>query len=353
MPPTPALSAAGEAGSDAEEARIQRRRLAAVWLGAGSAVAAMVAASWYVVARNGGAPGGDMVGHAAAAEWLRTLPWWDWRGWSDCFYGGQAIGVNYPPLGHAWMRFTDPVHGQMAAVAVSLLVLLPWGALRLSRAVGHTPRAQRAAVAAVLVLAAASGQMHWLLSGFHLHSTFFGSWPVMVALAVGLHAAAWAARPQRPVLCGAMAGIALLFNATVVPGVAVACGVLLATSGASFRWAVTAGAAAVTVSSWWLVPFLHGRERLVRWEVPHSEAWSYIGAWGTAVLAVLAMSAVWAARRGNRSAQRLAGAALPDCWRLLRPTTSTTCGRSAGWRSPSCWPRSQQPACSPTSPKTR
>ena len=49
-----------------------------------------------------------MIGHAAAAEWLKTLPWWDWRGWSDWFYGGQAIGVNYPPLGHAWMRFTHP-----------------------------------------------------------------------------------------------------------------------------------------------------------------------------------------------------------------------------------------------------
>ncbi|MDE0652614.1 MAG: hypothetical protein OXI26_03075, partial [bacterium] len=232
----------------------------------------------------------------------------------QAFYGGQAIGVNYPPLGHAWMRFTDPVHGQMAAVAVGLLVLLPWGALRLSRAVGHTPRAPRASVAAVLVLAAASGQMHWLLPGFHLQSTFFGSWPVMVAVVVGLHAAAWAARLERPAACGAMAGIALLFNATVVPGVAVVCGVLLATSGASFRqalrWAATAGAAALAVSAWWLMPFLHGRERLGRWEVPLSEAWSYIGSWGTAVLAVLAMSAAWAARRGNRSAQRLAGAAL-------------------------------------------
>lgn len=48
----------------------------------------------------------------------------------------------------------------------------------------------------------------------------------------------------------------------------------------------------------------------MRWEVPLSEAWSYIGAWGTAVLAVLAVSAAWAARGGNRSAQRLAGAAL-------------------------------------------
>jgi len=99
----------------------------------------MVAVSWYAAARNGGAPGGDMVGHAAAAEWLRTLPWWDWRGWSDWFFGGQAIGVNYPPLGHAWMRFTAPVHGRMSAVAVGLLVLVPWGALRLSRAVAPSP----------------------------------------------------------------------------------------------------------------------------------------------------------------------------------------------------------------------
>ena len=134
-------SAVGEAGPGAGEARAEGRRLAAVWLSAGSAVAAMVGAGWYAAARNGGAPGGDMVGHAAAAEWLRTLPWWDWRGWSDWFYGGQAIGVNYPPLGHAWMRFTDPVHGQMAAVAVGLLVLVPWGALRLSPAVGCTPGA--------------------------------------------------------------------------------------------------------------------------------------------------------------------------------------------------------------------
>ena len=64
-----------------EDARRNRRRLVAVWIGAGSAVAAMVAVSWYFVVRHGGAaPGGDMIGQAAAAEWLRTLPWWDWRG---------------------------------------------------------------------------------------------------------------------------------------------------------------------------------------------------------------------------------------------------------------------------------
>jgi len=163
--------AASGAGPGAEDRRAERRRLAAVWLAAGSAVAAAVGSGWVLVLRNGGRPpGGDMVGHAAAAEWLRTLPWWDWRGWSDWFYGGQAIGVNYPPLGHAWMRFTDPVHGQMAAVAIGLLVVLPWGALRLARAVGYSSRAQRASVAAVLVLAALSGHQPPLaaqLGGVH------------------------------------------------------------------------------------------------------------------------------------------------------------------------------------------
>ena len=78
----------------------QRRQLLLVWLLVGSAIAAMTAVGWYRVVKLGGiAPGGDMSGHAATAEWLDTLPGWDWRGWSDWFYGGQAIGVNYPPLG--------------------------------------------------------------------------------------------------------------------------------------------------------------------------------------------------------------------------------------------------------------
>ena len=235
------MASSGAASADLDSVQSQRRRLAAVWLGAGSAVAAMVAVSWYVVVANGGAPGGDMIGHAAAAEWLRTLPWWDWRGWSDWFYGGQAIGVNYPPLGHAWMRFTDPVHGQMAAVAIGLLVILPWGALRLSRAVGCTPRQQRAAVGAVLVLTAAANQMHWVLSGFHHQTTFYGSWPAMVATVIGLHVAAWAARCCRPVTCGALAGVAVLFNATVVPGVAIVCVSLLATERRLLRPGSTLG----------------------------------------------------------------------------------------------------------------
>ena len=307
------VSADDAADEAIEDARTQRRRLAAVWLGAGSAVAAMVAVSWYVVVANGGAPGGDMFGHAAAAEWLRTLPWWDWRGWSEWFYGGQAIGVNYPPLGHAWMRFTDPVHGQMAAVALGLLVLLPWGALRLARAVGCAPRAQRAAVGAVLVLTVASLGMHWVLSGFHQQNTFFGSWPAMLATVTGLFCAAWASRCSRPVASGALAGVAVLLNATVVPGVAVVCAVLLATSGVSFskaiRWAATAGAAALAVCAWWLVPFLAGWDRLVPWEISLSNIWDRGGLWQVAVLALVGTAAAWAARGDAGPLRRLALAA--------------------------------------------
>ena len=314
-----------------EDARTQRRRLAGVLISAGSAIGAMVAASWYVVLRNGRAPGGDMLGHAATAEWLRTLPWWDWRGWSDWFYGGQAIGVNYPPLSHMWMRFTDPDHGQMAAVAVGLVVLLPWGSLRLARAVGFTPAAQRGAVGAVLVVVAASGNMHWVLSGFHSHFTFYGSWPAMLAAVTGLFCAAWATRCRRPAASGALAGVAVLLNASIVPGIAVVCLVLLATSGATLwqgiRWATTAATAALAVCSWWLVPFLAGRDRLVRWEVSLSETWRTGGFWLAVVLATVGAAAGWAGRFGSRGSQRLALAALTgllatlaaDLFGYLRP----------------------------------
>ena len=272
-----------------------------------------------------------MIGHAAAAAWLRTQPWWDWRGWSDWFYGGQAIGVNYPPLTHAWLRFTHPVHGQMAAVALGLLVLLPWGALRLARAVGFSPSTQRAALGIVLVLIAAAGNMHWILPSFHYTSGFFGSWPAMLAVVLGLFCAAWAARCRQPVACGIVAGVAILFNATVVPGTAVVCAALLVTSGVSFRravrWCTTAGAAALAVSAWWLVPFLAGWDRLVRWEIPLSEAWKLGGVWQVAVLAALGVAATWAARSSSNPSRRLALAAaagllatlLGDLFGYLRP----------------------------------
>ena len=303
----------GDGEEAGEDARTQRRRLAGVWLAAGSAVAAMVFVSWYVVIRNGGQPpGGDMIGHAAAARWLQTLPWWDWRGWSDWFYGGQAMGVNYPPLGHALMRFTHPVHAQMAAVAIGLLVLLPWGTLRLARAVGYQPKAQRAAVALVFVLTAASADMHWILPGFHQQHTFFSSWPAALAIVAGLFAAAWAARGRSPVAAGLVMGAAALVNASYVPGAAVVCAALLATSGASFRqatrWAVTATATSIAVSAWWLVPFTAGRVRLTSWGAPLSIVLGVVEHWAVAVLAVLGVAAACAARRGG-SARRLALAA--------------------------------------------
>ncbi len=294
----------------AEDRRSQRRGLAAMWAGPGGAVAAMVAVSWYIVVRNGGdPPGGDMVVHAAAAEWFRTLPWWDWRGWSDWFYGGQAMGVNYPPLGHAWMRFTHPVYGQLAAVTVGLLVLLPWGALRLARAVGFGHRAQELAVGGVLTLAAVSAGMHWFLPGFQFATTFFGPWPAMLATVLGLFCATWAAGCRRPVACGVVAGVALLWNATVIPGVAVLCAALVVSSGASFRqglrWAATATCSAVAVCAWWLVPFVAGWSRLVRWEVPLSRSWGFGGPWKLGVIMVLMAAAAWSARRGSGPSRRL------------------------------------------------
>ena len=317
-PPAAGPDDRGPASAEPDDgASTHRRRLLGVWLAAGSAPATMIAASWWVIVRPGGtAPGGDMAGHAAAAAWLRTLPWWDWRGWSEWFYGGQAIGVNYPPLGHAWMRFTHPVHGQMAAVALGLLVLLPWGALRLARAVGYSERGQRAAVAAALVLTAAAAQMHWVLSGFHLAQTHFGSWPAMIAAVLGLFAAAWAARCRAPLACGAVVGIAVLFNPTVVPGIAAVCALLLATSGASsrqaLRWVLTASFATLAVAAWWLVPFLAGAARLVPYRVPLAVAWRSGGMWQLLMLTGLGMSACWAASRveGARRLAVAAGAAL-------------------------------------------
>ena len=101
-------------------------------------------------------------------------------------------------------------------------------------------------------------------------------------------------------------GVAGLFNATVVPGVAVVCAALLASSGASLRqgvrWTATASATALAVSAWWLVPFLHGWNRLIRWEVPLRDILSDRGKWQPIVLAVLAAAAAWSAR--NEPAER-------------------------------------------------
>ncbi len=274
-----------------------------------------------------------MIGHAAAAEWLKTLPWWDWRGWSDWFYGGQAIGINYPPLSLNWLRFTHSTHGQMTAVALGLLVLMPWGALRLARAVDYPPKMQRIAVGSVLVLAAASGTMHWALPGFHAVFTFYSSWPFMLATVTGLFTAAWAARGNRPVAAGIMAGVALLCNPTSIPGLGVASLALLATSGASFRqaarWSITAGAAALVISGWWLVPFLASLDRLVRWDVPLHRFWGFGGIYQILVLTSVGMGAAWASRRGGPS-RRLAGVAAAGL-------VATLLAEWASWLRPERW----------------
>ena len=307
------MSYSNTTNTSKENISIQRRKMAAVWLATGSAIALMVGASWYNIIRSGGLPyGSDLVGHAATAEWLRTLPWWDWRGWSDWFYGGQAIGVNYPPLGHAWMRFTHPIYGQMAAVALGLLVLAPWGTLRLARAVGYSPRLQRVAVGMVLMLITVSGTIFAFLPGFDAQPTFFGSWPAMLAAVIGLFTAAWAARCHHPIRAGVVAGAALLCNITLITGWTVLWAVLLATSGVSFkqatRWTVTAGAAALAVSGWWLVPFLASYNRLVPWEVPMHWYWSNASIWHPIVLTISGIGVALAARHLGPH-RRLAGAA--------------------------------------------
>ena len=247
-----------------------------------------------------------MLGNAVAAEWLRTLAWWDWRGWSDWFYGGQAMGVNYPPLAHALARFTHPYHGQMAAVALGLLVLMPWGALRLTRACGGLARGRSAPLSeAVLVLTMFSRNLYWALSGFHVHHGFFNSWPAMVALGLGLHCAAWAASLRRPVACGVVAGLVVLTSASVAPGVGAVCAVLLITSGASLRqglrWAGTAAASALAVCGWWLVGYLAAWQRVVRWDFSLASAWNFGGSWGALLAAALGAGALWAVRCGPRS----------------------------------------------------
>ena len=234
----------------------------------------MVALSWWQAGRAGlGSFGGDMVGHAAYASWLRGLPWWDWRGWSDWFYGGQAVGVNYPPLGSAWLRFTDPLHGQFAAVAAGLLVLLPIATRAVARALGV--KVTGTAWAVLYAVVALGGYSHWLLSGFHTVSTGFGSWPAMIATLLGVICVARAFDLARPTSTGVLAGVAVLFNATVLPGVIVLVLVVLAAGRrgwAAVRWAATAGCAALAVCGWWLAPFVHGRARLERWHVPLEEA---------------------------------------------------------------------------------
>ena len=117
----------------------------------------------------------------------------------------------------------------------------------------------------------------------------------------------------------------------MIPGWVVIWTVLLATSGASFRqairWAITAGATALVVSGWWLVPFLASWDRLVPWEVPLYWNWSLgmhpivLTAWG--------LGAAWAARQSG-PARRLAGSAAIGLGAALLVDWS-------GWLRPERW----------------
>ena len=287
-----------------------------------------------------------MTGHAAAAEWLQTLPWWDWRGWSDWFYGGQAIGVNYPPLGHAWMRFTDPVHGQIAAVAlgsagavaVGHLCAWPgrWGTRR-----GHSALRWGRCWCWQRLRARCTGFSPASIS----KTRFFGSWPAMIATVIGLYMPRLGRRAATDRWrAEAVVGVAVLFNATVVPGVlpwsAPRCWLQAAPRSANgpLRWGgnrrgrgpgrMRLVAGAVPGSA---------RPALVRWEVSLAECLALRG--GT-----------WQADdpgRGGSSrgvggppqhagpSRRLAFAALAGLMALLCwPIYSATCAPSAGWSLP-------------------
>ena len=242
------------------------------------------------------------------------MAWWDWRGWSDWFYGGQALGVNYPPLGLLWLRWTDPLHGQFAAVAVGLLVLLPWAMRSMARALGVRTSPGTWAVLAALVVFA--GNAHWLLPGFHSVSTGFGSWPAMIASLLGVVCVARAVEVPRPVSTGLLAGVSVLFNSTVIPGVALMVLAVLAGGVAAerrrvreaARWAVTVLSVGVAVCAWWLVPFLHGWSRLVRWRVPLREAFHAADNQTLLVVLLLVGVLVCAAVLGRRG--RAAGVAV-------------------------------------------
>ena len=166
----------------------QRLQLFWVWLAAGSAVAAMTAVGWYTVVKLGGvAPGGDMTGprgngrmaqHSAMVG-LAGLVGLVLRRSGDRRQLPAAkprLDALHPPSVRAVVRRN---HRTCVVVAV--------GCLALGAGVGNGSRAQRAAVASVLVLTAASGDMHWVLSGFHYRDTFFGSWPAMLALVWTVH----------------------------------------------------------------------------------------------------------------------------------------------------------------------
>ena len=279
---------------------------------AGSAVVVMAAMSWFRSVRSD--LSGDLAGHAAAGVWLRGLAWWDWRGWSDWFYGGQALGVNYPPLSWAWLRFTDPVHGQFAAVAVGLLVLLPWAVRSVARAL--RVETSPATWAVLYTIVAFAGNTHWLLPGFHSVTTGFGSWQAMIAVLLSVVCVARAFDLLKPVSTGVVTGVSVLVNSTVAPGIIVLVVVVLVgvvhmdrrQVGEAVRWAATVATVAVSLCGWWLVPFIDGWARLVEWRVPLRVAFHAASGQVLLVVGLVVLSLACVACVGRRG--RLLGAAV-------------------------------------------
>ena len=221
--------------------------------------------------------------------------------------------MNYPPLSSVWLRVSDPLHGQFAAVTVGLLVLLPLVVRVWGRVLGV--RATPAVWAVLYGLVALAGYTHWFLSGFHMVSTGFGSWPAMIATLLGVVCVGWAFDLRRPVWTGVLAGVSVLFNSTVAPGVMILILVVLVGSAGSVgvraaaRWAAVVSCVAVAVCGWWLVPFLDGWRagRLVQWRVPLVEA-SLATLWQPLVVVVaVVLCAAGVAALGGRGRLAAAG----------------------------------------------
>lgn len=310
----------------------------AAWATTATATAYTVALAFVRAAKLPGGLG-DMDGHAAAARWLGTLAWWDWRGWSEWFYGGQAMGVNYSPAAQAILRLTDPVWGQLAAVAVIVLALLPYAAWRLARSVGFDATQRAVAVAACAAFILWSNSMVRLMPSFAYTPHLFGSWPKTASIGLALLIAAYAARAERPALAGLIAGLSVLVNASTAPAAAILAAVLLwtATGGtrrerarAWLRWASTAGCTALAVSAWWAVPFVAGRARFVDFDRPLLDsAMDGSGPSGHMAMALMLTLAFGASRR-SAAARRLATAA-------AAVVVGSVVAELVGWPRPEYW----------------
>ena len=293
------------------------KTVAAIWAASASVWVAHIAVIWWAWADGKiGADQSDLVGHAEAAAWLQTLPLTEWAGWAWWSYSGQAIGVDYAPGMHALLRFTDPVHGQFVAMAVTFCILLPWATLRLTKAVGYNKTQQQTALAVMSVfIAHTAARWDYVVMGAGLRGTH-GSWNYIAAVCLGMFAAAWAAENKHPVKAGAVAGAAVLFNisAALTAPVVVALAVTNKTTSTKQKlvWLGNATVAAVAVAGWYLIPFtqrmLAGQWQ--HWPVTLGHSLSMMLAnQPIMIFAVVAGAAVAARRHDGAKRLSIAGAA--------------------------------------------